>query len=365
MRIAYVIASLKIGGAEVALAQLAPKIKEKGHDVFVAFFHDGPIRARLEAAGIRCTQIQGLITHYDPYGWWRLYRWLQIHNVDIVHTSLWSANIIGRLIGYWIHVPVISDLHGNCTAEGRIRNWGDRLTAGFTSVTIAVSNSVAQAYQYHIIKDRPIKLVTIPNAIDTKRFLLPQEIPLSRIALNIPENAFVVGAVGRLEPIKGYDLLIKACALLPPSTYLLLVGDGSCRHNLEQLAQDMGIADRVVITGLRSDAHRFYQLFDCFAITSHSEGLSLALLEAMASGCPIITTNQTATHDVIENDLTGLIITNRSPEDYAALLTSLMQSPTYRSRLGKAGQEVACRKHDVTNAINMVNALYNELKNSA
>jgi glycosyltransferase involved in cell wall biosynthesis len=363
MRIAYIIASLKIGGAEVALAQLAPRIKEKGHDVIVAFFHDGPIRARLEAAGITTYQITGLCNRYDPLAWWRLYRWLQVNQVDVLHTSLWSANIIGRIIGHLLNLPVVSDLHGNCQAEGWLRNWGDRLTAGFSAVTIAVSNSVAQAYQKLIIKKQPIKLITIPNAIDTSKIInAPEQASLHRSEFNIPVDAFIVGAVGRLEPIKGYELLIEACALLPANTYLLIIGDGSCRQELEKLARDKGIAERFLITGFRSDAFRFYQLFGCFAIASHSEGLSLALLEAMATGCPVVTTNQTSTHDVLTHGTTGLIITKRSPAAYALLLQTLIDNAAYRHQLGRAAQQLVCQLHDIGNAVNLLDALYLSLK---
>lgn len=363
LRIAYIISSLKIGGAEVALAQLAPRIKEKGHAVCVAFFHDGPIRARLETAGITTYQITGLYNRYDPLACWRLARWLKTNQIEIVHTSLWSANIIGRLISYWLKLPVVSDLHGNCQAEGLLRNWGDRLTAGFSAVTIAVSSSVAQAYQKLIIKKRPIKLITIPNAIDTSKIInAPEQAPLHRSEFNIPVDAFIVGAVGRLEPIKGYDLLIEACALLPASVYLLIIGDGSCRQELENLAREKVMAERCLITGFRSDAFRFYQLFDCFAIASHSEGLSLALLEAMAAGCPVITTNQTSTHDVLTHGTTGLITTKRSPTAYALLLQTLIDNAAYRHQLGRAAQQLVCQLHDIGNAVNLLDALYQSLK---
>ncbi len=365
MRIAYVISSLKVGGAEVALTQLVPRIKEKGHDVFVAFFHDGPMRARLEAAGIAVYQIKGLVGPYDPVAWWRLYRWLHALRVDLVHTSLWLANIMGRMVGAWLKISVVSDLHGNCRAEGRIRNWGDRLTAGYTAVTIAVSESVAVAYQAEIIGKRSIKLITVPNAIDTNRFIKAAvKAPLGRFVFNIPDEAFVIGAVGRLEAIKGYDLLIEAFALLPSNAYLVLVGDGSCRKELELLAAERGVAERYVVTGFRSDVFRLYQLFDCFAIASYSEGLSLALLEAMAAGCPVVTTNQTMTHDVITHGVTGLLVTTRSPGDYAALLSQLMSVPAYGKQVGLAGQQLVCRQHDLPQAIDVIDAMYHSLKKS-
>ncbi|MBM3893165.1 glycosyltransferase [Candidatus Dependentiae bacterium] len=363
MKIAYVISSLKIGGAEVALAQIAPRIKEKGHEVFVAFFHDGPIRARLEAAGITTFCITGLLNRYDMVAWWRLSCWLKTNRIELIHTALWSANIIGRLLGRWHTLPVVSDLHGNCQAEGALRNWGDRLTAQFSTVTIAVSNSVAAAYKKYILKKRILKMVTIPNAIETANIAnAPITAPLHRSSFNIPADAFVVGTVGRLEPIKGYKLLIEACALLPATTYLLIVGGGSCRTELETLAKKKGMAERCIITGFRNDAFRFYQLFDCFAIASHSEGLSLALLEAMAAACPVVTTNQSISHDVLIHGKTGLIITQRAPSHYAALLEICASNPSLRHRIGKAAQQHVRQHHELLNVIEQLDALYQSLK---
>ncbi len=363
MKIAYVISSLKIGGAEIALAQIAPRIKEKGHEVFVAFFHDGPIRARLEAAGITTFCITGLLNRYDMVAWWRLSCWLKRNRIELLHTSLWSGNIIGRLLGRWHNIPVVSDLHGNCQTEGALRNWGDRLTAHLSSVTIAVSNSVAVAYKKYILKKRFINIVTIPNGIETANIVnAPVTAPLHRSAFNIPTDAFVVGAVGRLEPIKGYELLIEACALLPINTYLLIVGDGSCRTELEQLAVKTGLANRCIITGFRNDAFRFYQLFDCFAIASHSEGLSLALLEAMAAACPIVTTNQYTTHDVLTHDWTGLITTQRVPSEYAKLLQIFARNPSLRHRMGTAAQRHVIQHHELSSVIEHLDSLYRPLK---
>lgn len=363
MRIAYCITSLKIGGAEVALAQLAPRIAQQGHTVCVAFFHDGPIRQRLNQAGIPTYRITGLVHHYDPYAWLQLYRWLRTMQPDILHTALWSANILGRLFGKLLAIPVVSDLHGNCTKEGRIRNGGDRITAAWSTLTIAVSESVAQAYREHIIRaQKGVPLLTIPNAIDIQS--VQDAEPVTRAQLGIPPTSFVVGSVGRLEPIKGYDLLLRACALLQPRPYIVLVGDGSEHAALVRLAHDLGMAEHLLVTGLRSDAIRFYASFDCFALSSHSEGLSLALLEAMACGLPIVTTSPTRTHDVITPGTNGLLVTERSPEHYAAALYQLQASPGLRYRLGKAARQDAEKHHSIETFITSVNAAYERLNNS-
>ena len=274
MRIFYLISSLKIGGAEVALANLLPGIQAKGHTCTVAYFHDGPIRARIEALGITTIKISGPFHHYDPWAIIRLFRSIKQFNPDILHTSLWSANIIGRILGKLLKIPVASDLHGNCLFEGRIRNWGDRLTARWSTATIAVSDGVAAAYKTLCPATAPT-LITIKNGIDASALQTrATATPLSRSELGIPETAFIVGSVGRLENIKGYELLVRACAAIPNNPtrplWLCIVGDGSCKSDLVRLASELGIADRVLLTGFRNDAFRFYRIFDCFALSSFS-----------------------------------------------------------------------------------------------
>jgi glycosyltransferase involved in cell wall biosynthesis len=358
MRICYVISSLKIGGAEVALTRILPRIQQKGHDVFVAFFHDGPMRKRLIELGITPVQITGLIAPYDPLGWWHLSRFLHKINPDLIHTSLWLANIMGRCIGASLKVPVISDLHGNCKKEGILRNIGDRLTAHLSATTIAVSQSVAEAYRQLVAKNAPLPIITIPNGITISQ---PQN-PIPRTALGIPAEAFVIGAVGRLEPIKGYDLLLSAIALLPSDTWLVLVGDGSQYDHLVKLADNLGIANRCVFTGFRTDTASFYPLFDCFALSSHSEGLSLALLEAMAQCIPVISTNESLTHDVITHGRTGLLVTTRIPADYAFLLHQIKQSHQLQKTLGQRGKQHVLLYHNLDSSVAQLEQVYREIK---
>jgi glycosyltransferase involved in cell wall biosynthesis len=205
----------------------------------------------------------------------------------------------------------------------------------------------------------------VPNAIDTAAIAkLAGLQATSRAVWGIPADAFVIGGVGRLELIKGFDLLIEAFALLPKHAYLVVVGDGSQRQVLAQQAERLGVAERCIITGFRRDVAGFYRLFDCFAIVSHSEGLSMALLEAMVLGCPVVTTNVTLEHDVITNQHTGLIVTSRVPAVYAGVLVSLMQDALLQKRLGQEAMAMVHARYDVARVVAAIESLYHSVKNS-
>ena len=379
MKILHVISSLKIGGAETALYNFLESVQSKGNEHIVAFFHDGPYREKIEALGIKTYNINGWLYRYDPGAYFYLKKLVRSCKPDVIHSALWSANILSRLIASHCHIPVMCDLHGNCVDEGRFRNLLDRLTTRKAFAIVAVSNTVHEAYKHHVY-NHP-NLITIQNGINIalvkKRAL---ETPLSRNELGIPRDAFVIGAVGRLEPIKSYDVLINAfaqfCERIESSAQpecfasakciegsnasprILIVGDGSERKKLESLCQTLGINDRVIFVGMRPDAQRFYPLFDCFALSSHSEGLSIALLEALCFGLPVITTHAFDTHDVITHGVNGFLIPPNDIDTYAKHLEILYNNRELRGAMREANIDRVEKQFSLDATVNAYASLY-------
>ncbi len=338
MKVLHIITSLKIGGAEQALCNLLEQlVRQSNIQHHVAYFYDGPCRKPIEKLGISTYQIKGLFHHYDPIAYLRLKKFITTLKPDLIHSSLWSANIISRIVAKQCNIPLVCALHGSCYNEGRVRNWLDRITAHHAQKIVAVSSTVYNAYQNHIVKTlrNPIKKTTILNnlsvitngidAVSLRTKALAN--PLSRQECGIPTNAFVIGAVGRLEPIKSYHVLIEAFSLLmnkqqsASPLILCIVGNGSQKPLLNRLTHEHGIASSVIFTGMRVDAYRFYQLFDVFALSSQSEGLSIALLEALSFGLPVVTTHHTmAAHDAIINGSNGFLV---APNDATTLAEAL------------------------------------------
>lgn len=319
MRILHIITSLKIGGAERSLCTLIQSLSQRGFQHQVAYFYDGPCNDVLRKLNIATYQIGGLFSRYDPLAYIRLKKLVQAVKPDLIHTSLWSASILGRLVGFELSIPVVSDLHSNCSQEGKTRNLLDRVTAGIPFRTIAVADEVKKAYQQHVVDTGP-RLTVIKNGIDPES-VRTQALtdPFVRADYGIEQDAFVIGSVGRLEAIKSYDVLIRAFVYLKKQgnvarkPILLLVGDGSQAAYLKKLAVDLGVGSDVIFTGARTDAYRFYPLFDCFALSSQSEGLSLALLEALCFDLPIVTTNKLTTHEVIQDGVNGFVVPPNDP----------------------------------------------------
>ena len=169
------------------------------------------------------------------------------------------------------------------------------------------------------------KARAVPNALDIKRFKGESVIRLKiRSELGIPEEAFVVGSVGRLVEQKGYDVLLDAASEVAKSTpevRFLIVGEGSAAASLRQQANDLGIADRVIFTGRRSDVEILLSAMDLFACSSRWEGLSTVLMEAMAAGVPIVATDIPGNRELLREGENARLV---RVEDAGALAKAIM-----------------------------------------
>jgi glycosyltransferase involved in cell wall biosynthesis len=398
MNVLHLITSLKVGGAERALCNLLKVISVRGMNHHVAYFHDGPCRQTIENLGIQCYQIKGLISCYDPISIIRLYRHIHSLKPDVLHTSLWSANVIGRLVGSFMNIPVISDLHGNCDDEGLFRNLLDRATAHLTYRTVAVAHSVKTHYQARIVnnirhknRQEQVKnrLIVIQNGIesvpdDPSIRLLTQSLrtigligsvcgecpsklkaktDVSNHERHLPSDAFVIGSVGRLEPIKSYDILIQAFDRAfkhntTPQAYLVLVGDGSQMNLLKRMVKDLNLENKVIFMGFKANPAPYYQMFNCFALSSQSEGMSIALLEAMAYGLPIITTHPNKNHDVIIDQVNGFLIPPNDIQSYSQGLITLNQNRTAAEAMGQRNKLLVQEKFNLSNTATAYEKLF-------
>ncbi|MBS1987988.1 glycosyltransferase [Candidatus Dependentiae bacterium] len=380
MKILHFITSLKMGGAETALTNFLTYTLQKLPDRTkhtVIYLYDGPHVKKINDLGIPVFQLKGLVHHYDPVAFFRLIRIIKKIKPNVIHTSLWSANIMGRLAGKILGIPVISDLHGSAVDEGNFRNRLDALTAPLAHTIIAVSASVQNAYQFavipKIIGEKRRELVTqnicvINNGIDIGRVrdIARQGDKTNTVARSTfgwTEHDFVIGAVGRLEPIKSYDVLIRAFALLLKNKNLnklpklCLIGDGSEMHKLKALALTLGVENNIYFASSRSDAIKFYPLFDCFALSSKSEGLSIALLEALCFGLPIVSTHSGIQHDVITHQVNGLLVPIGDEQALAQALLTLINNKKLVDSMHAANLELI-KSFDLAQTINAYHKLY-------
>lgn len=253
---------------------------------------------------------------------------------DVVHThsGVWyKASLAARKA----KVPLI--IHTEHGLHLRFR-WHDRLigrlAARRTDVVVAVSDALAQRLAT-IVASAQAQVMVVRNGVDVELFRPRPDTGAVRRELGLSTGVPIVGSIGRLEHIKGYDLMIQAFAELraiddtKPSPVLVLAGEGSERPKLEALAKNLGIAGSVYFLGWRDDVHDLHSAFTLFTLPSRSEGTSVSLLEAMSAGlCPVVT-------DVGGNAMVvGQRLRHRlvPPEDPSALAAAWLRALTVREQ---------------------------------
>lgn len=225
-----------------------------------------------------------------------------------------------------------------------------RLTAPRLAAHVAVGSRAArQVEQLSGLPSGSIRAV--PNGVP---------VPGKAAFKRPPHAVFVVGAVGRLHHQKAFDVLIRAVAQLP-GAHLVLVGDGPERNALERLAGDLGVRDRVAVTGWTDSAATWLHSFDVLAIPSRYEGLPLVLLEAMLSGCTVVATGVGSILDALRDGETGLLVPVDDAEALAVALRRLRDDPGLRLRLGTAAADRAQRLFTVGAMAQAYERLYEEV----
>lgn len=186
---------------------------------------------------------------------------------------------------------------------------------------VAVSDTVARTVR-EVMPGCPVTV--IPNAVDTNRFV-PGDRAEARLRMGLPENARIVGTAGRLEHVKGQDVLIQAMQELPEAL-LVLVGKGSAQEEFEALTLRLGLSDRVRFMGHCNDMQDIYPAFDVVCLPSRNEGLPLSVLEAQACGIPVVATDVGSVREGICLE-TGAVVPPQDRSALAAAIARVLEQP--------------------------------------
>jgi glycosyltransferase involved in cell wall biosynthesis len=341
LKVAHVVLSMNVGGLERVVLALTHEGMRLGQEVAIVCIETaGTLAATAEALGATVVS-----AGKRPGVQWGLRRTLREIfkrlRPDVVHThqvgALFYAGPAARKVG----VPaIIHTEHGkHYAARFRTRILG-RIAARSAQRFCCVAGDVAdEVKRYRIAPEG--KLTVVPNGIDTARFLAPPDAQLRR-SLGIPEGAPVVGTIGRLCEVKRQDVLLKAFATLRrgvPDAHLILVGEGPLRGELERLARELGVARVTHLAGYQSQPERFLPLMNVFALTSRSEGMPLAVLEAWAAGVPVVASAVGGLPELIEQDRTGLLFPALDEDALAAAVGRLLLDRASAAAMGTRGRE--------------------------
>ena len=258
--------------------------------------------------------------------------------IDVVHTHAWGTLVEGWLAARLAGVRhVVHGEHG--TMETRPRNVAvQRRLWARVSRLLAVSSELADRMS-RATGISPERIHVIPNGVDIPAEFSRDE---ARTELGIEPDAFVALAVGRLVPVKNYRLLLTAARALAGTSRrwrFLVAGDGPLREDLEREIARLGLQECVTLLGLRQDVPSLMCAADAFVLTSSSEGMSNTILEAMASGRPVVATRVGGNPELVQEGITGMLVDPTGPTELCVALRTLADEPTRVRRMGRAGRQ--------------------------
>jgi glycosyltransferase involved in cell wall biosynthesis len=357
LRVAHVIWALGLGGAEQVVIRLAAGLDRTRFAPLVCCLDEpGAFAPQAERAGLEVVAL-GKRGPVDARIIGRLQGLLRRRRIDVVHTHLWGADLWGRFAARRAGTPVVVTTAHNVDSWKRWHHLAlDRWLAAGTRL-VAVSHEVRAFYEergvgrgrWQVIYNGVGELPTSPR--DRR--------PLS--ALGIAGQDPVAALVGRLVPAKAPGVFLEAvqrAALALPSLRAIVVGDGPLRPQLEQRARQLGLGGRVVFAGLRHDVADLLAGVDVLAFSSEREGLSMAMLEAMAAGVPVVATRVGGTPELIETGVTGILVPPGEPQALADGLLTVLRSPERSDSLRRAARELVRSRFSLRQMIEDYEAVY-------
>jgi glycosyltransferase involved in cell wall biosynthesis len=334
-----------VGGAERLLVDIARGLDPQRFTSIACCIQDrGELAAELEAAGVVVHCLDRMRTkRFDWGAVSALKRLLRSERIDVVHCHLYHANLYGRIAAWLAGVPAVVSIHNTYTRVKLHRRLLNRLLARVTARIIAVSDETRRdILRYDGVPED--KVVTIYNGIDVQRVASALTRAQARQRLGIDEQSIAIGCVGRLEEQKGHRFLLEALARLndaprgPARFRVVLVGDGRLRAELEQRAAGLGVAAWTLFLGTRHDVPEILKALDICVMPSLWEGLSVAMLEAMAASLPLVISDVSGVSQVIGDNEYGLKVPVGDVSELARAIAGLADAPERRAALGAAAR---------------------------
>jgi len=291
-------------------------------------------------------------------------RVIRNEQADILHLHGWIAANFGRIAGRIAGIPTIMHEHGVDPSFPASQKAADRFISRYTHTAVAVSNSVRD----FLITKRfvsPDKIKVIYNGTPIRLFSVPSDdvITATRNSLNIPVDSPVIGTVGRLDTQKGITYFLNAARKITeryPAARFLIVGDGPKKEELTAEARSLGLTENVIFTGHRNDLPALAGMFDVQVFPSLWEGLPLTLIESMAAGRTIVSTDVDGLGEVLTNKKDALVIKPRDPQAIAESVITLLADRQFARELG---EEAKKRSNDFDSSVTVakLESLYAEI----
>ena len=366
LRVAYVIKSMIVGGSQTHLTQVLRFLDRTRFDpVLYCLSGEGVLLDRVRELGVPVLTPGAGLSFRGPALGRRmvlLARALRRQRADIVHNYLLRANLVGSVSARLARVPIVL-----CSKRGCHERRGFELVSAKIGNRLAdcvpVNAAAVRAF-VHANEGCPLeKMVVIPSGIDTTRFhpLPPADFGAR---LGVPAGRRVVGAVTRMRVRKGVEEFIRALAAVRqrcPDAHALMAGDVSLDDGLQELVRSLQLDNHLTLLGRRSDMPEVFSAFDVFVLSSHDEGMSNAMLEAMAMEKPVVATDVGGTGEVVRHGQSGLLVPAKDPAALATAISELLEQPAHAAEMGRLGRQIVEERFSAQAMVRQMERLYFDL----
>ncbi|MEO7339008.1 MAG: glycosyltransferase family 4 protein [Caldimonas sp.] len=355
-----IIGNAIVGGMENSVQRLIERLPPDRFEVSVLCPFESPYTDRLRALGAEVD----ITPIHDDAPWSSIQfacALAKSKSVDIFHSHLQNAHVLAGLAGRLSGKPVLATVHGRQLSSLDLEV---HRTAG-THLHVVCKQSYFHALG---VGANPGQVHLVTNGVDTDVFkpAVRTMAGLLRQRFGIPAQAPVIGFVGRLSPEKGPDVFLRMALGVRqahPEAHFLVVGDGPMRSQLKGFIELFDLSARVHLAGMQTDMPSVMGELDIFVSSSHSEAMPLALMEAMASGLPVIATRVGGVPDLLQHDVTGWLAHPGDYEGLASRAVDMLQDDSLRLTTGTNGRQRAVDCLSLSKSIDATMALLTRLVN--
>ncbi len=356
IRVLHIVLGLQVGGLEKFVLDLIDKYPPDIKPVIVCLEGRGELGKQYDHLSIHELQrVPGISLKVIR----QLVSLIKSHKIDIVHTHNPAPHFYGSMAGLLTGCPVIHTKHGRNYPTEFKKVWLNKISSYLSNKIVAVSQNAADVCLE--VENIPSKKVSvILNGIDTNIFhQMGSDAEKTR--------GFVrIGIVARLSAEKDHQTLLNACKMLAVQTtgfHLDIIGDGPLRGTLEKTVRSLGLDTYVSFSGMRHDVPELLRQLDIFVLSSTTEGISLTLLEAMATELPIVATNVGGNPEVVIDGETGYLVPSQNPEEMARKLLLLINDRDIRRQMGEKARERVITNFSIMETAKKYEDLYRSILN--
>jgi glycosyltransferase involved in cell wall biosynthesis len=351
------------GGQEIRILTEAGGMLARGHRVTLLCPPQAPICAAAQARGIPVVALP--IARKNLTGLRALRGWLGAQrDIDVLNTHSSTDSWLAALARLTLFggVPIVRTRHVSThIGNNRPTRWlYQRATRHIVTTGEALKQQLTRENGFD-----PARMTSVPTGIDLRRFQ-PRAAAAARASLGLDTARHYLGIVATLRNWKGHTYLLQAFAALAPRHRqwdLLIVGDGPQRHNLERLVRELGLEARVRLVGNREDVESWFNAFDVFVLPSYGEeGVSQSVMQAMASGLPVVSTTVGAIGEAVAHEASGILIAPRDALALEQALERLMTDAPLRQRFGAAARARAAERFGVSAMLDAMERVFRDAR---